>query len=361
MGPRRFAALATLSGTVALAGWGAAGHRGFGSFAIDSAVVAPAAMSVGQASTADRDPSETAAVVVGGVSAAEVPVVKASLPDPHPARPRETRAWPVTLFTPDPVTEEPKPAARPVAPPEECLEAEACIDDYLWSLYERTPKVDTNKVQERIKVTVEKKGKKRTITKTITKYVVGDFTWKDPIAAQRAGMSLKDYVIGGMDRGFKRKLYRALRAMDEAGHMPGITSAFRDDYRQGIASGNKAAADSSFHGGSRRGGYGRGLAADLVSVKGETRLQRYASSQELWKWIDAHEKELGIGRPYLDRDPPHVGPIDGKEYVAKRAQAKVRKARLETNKRSLAGATNGAKPAKSSDASGLQRRASAQR
>ena len=87
-------------------------------------------------------------------------------------------------------------------------------------------------------------------------------------------MSLKDYVIGGMDRDFKLKLFRAMRAMDDAGFMPGITSAFRDDYRQSIASGNKAASDSSFHGGSRRGGYGHGLAVDLVSVKGKTRLQR---------------------------------------------------------------------------------------
>jgi hypothetical protein len=120
---------------------------------------------------------------------------------------------------------------------------------------------------------------------------VEDFTWKDPIAAQRAGTSLKDYVIGGLDPGFKLKLYHALRAMDEAGLMPGITSAFRDDYRQSIASGNKAASDSSYHGGSRRGGYGHGLAVDIVSVKGENRMQRYASSEELWKWIDAHEKE----------------------------------------------------------------------
>jgi hypothetical protein len=83
-------------------------------------------------------------------------------------------------------------------------------------------------------------------------------------------MSLKDYVIGGMDRDFKRKLYDALHAMEDAGFSPGITSAFRDDYRQGLARGNKAAADSSYHGGSRRGGYGHGVAADLVSVKGET-------------------------------------------------------------------------------------------
>jgi hypothetical protein len=168
-------------------------------------------------------------------------------------------------------------------------------------------------------------------------------------------------VIGGMDRGFKLKLYRALRAMDDAGLVPGITSAFRDDYRQSIASGNKAASDSSYHGGSRRGGYGHGLAADLVSVRGDTRMQRFRSSQELWKWVDAREKEFGIGRPYLDRDPPHVAPIDGKEYADKRGRAKVQKAglqtknaqtaRLETTKRRLAvrddpGPTKRAEPAR---------------
>jgi hypothetical protein len=201
-----------------------------------------------------------------------------------------------------------------------------CIDEYLWALYERTPKVDTNKVTKQIKTTVKtKKGKTRTVTKTITDYVVADFAWKDPIAAQRAGMSVKDYVIGGMDRGFKLKLFRALRTMDDAGFMPGITSAFRDDYRQSIASGNKAASDSSFHGGSRRGGYGHGLAIDIVSVNGQTRLQRFAASEQLWKWIDTHETELGVGRPYLDRDPPHLAPIDGREYAAKRGRTIVRK------------------------------------
>ena len=78
-----------------------------------------------------------------------------------------------------------------------------------------------------------------------------------------------------------------------------------DRHCQG-ASGNKAASDSSFHGGSRRGGYGHGLAVDVVSVKGETRLQRFAVSEQLWKWIDAPERELGVGRPYLGRDPPHA-------------------------------------------------------
>jgi hypothetical protein len=167
---------------------------------------------------------------------------------------------------------------------------------------------------------------------------------------RRTGMSVKDYVIGGMDRGFKRKLYHALRAMDDAGLSPGITSAFRDDYRQGIASGLKAASDSSYHGGSRRGGYGHGLAADLVSVNGETRAERGKSSEILWKWIDAHEKELGIGRPYLDRDPPHVAPLDGKEYAAKRGRAKVQAAGLEKNRRPTSAAKDNHGVTKSANA-----------
>jgi hypothetical protein len=53
----------------------------------------------------------------------------------------------------------------------------------------------------------------------------------------------------------------------------------------------------------------------VVSVKGGTRDQRFASSEKFWKWVDAHGKEFGIGRPYLGRDPPHVAPLDGEEYA----------------------------------------------
>jgi hypothetical protein len=203
-------------------------------------------------------------------------------------------------------------------PADECLLSQDCIDQYLWSLYERARKIDTVKVSERYKVTVKKKGKKRTVTKTRTKLVTEDFSWKDPDAAEKAGMSMPQYVIGGMERSFKVKLYRLMRAADDAGHAPGITSGFRDDYRQSIATGKKAASDSSYHGGSKRGGYGYGLAADVVSVKGETRADRWITTDLLWKWIDENGPQYGIGRPYLDRDPPHIGPVDGKEYVDKR-------------------------------------------
>jgi hypothetical protein len=102
-----------------------------------------------------------------------------------------------------------------------------------------------------------------------------------------------------------------------------------------------------------------------VSVKGETRLQRYGASEELWKWIDAHEQELGVARPYLDRDPPHVASIDGKEYADKRGRVKVTNAaqakKNQVAKRNDPAATKRAKPAKSSKVSSLQNPASIQR
>ena len=218
---------------------------------------------------------------------------------------------------------------------DECLAREICMDEYLWSVYQRAPKEDTIKAIERRQVTVKVDGKARTVIKEFTTLVDEDFTWKDPKAAEKAGMSLMEYVIGGMDRDFKLKLYHALRAMDDAGLSPGITSAFRDDYRQSLASGLKAATNRSYHGGSLRGGYGHGLAADLVSVKGETRAERFTSSEHLWKWIDLHGKEFGIGRPYLDKDPAHVAPIDGKEYADHRRGANTQHARSETKTRNL--------------------------
>src|SRR6516164_6411925 len=371
----------------ALGGWVGAGLAGFGSLGIES-TGAPIEVSRATSTTAraeDVDAPRATALGEHDVSVADiasgsaassdtsptpqpgaVPVAIASLSTLDPERneakeapgsvviadtgsgsaalsdlpPMLQPATPSVLFAAMSPTDPVQNATRPAVTSEAldaCPEPDVCIDQYLWSLYERTPKVDTIKVEERIKVKVKNKGKTRTVVKTLTKYITEDFGWKDPKAAQKAGMSLKDYVIGGIDRDFRGKLYIALRAMDDAGFSPGITSGFRDDYRQELANGNKAAPDSSYHGGSRRGGYGHGLAADLVSMKGETRAERCTWSEILWKWIDAHEKELGIGRPYLDKDPPHVGPLDGKEYADKRNAAKARLAGLKKPSPSIDG------------------------
>ena len=348
MSSRQTAALAGLCGTIVLAGLVAAGHISESATnnagASDGAAVFASAHSglirapeviatpidTPQIASADESGVTVADVAIVNApplvagsneegSAADAAMVTGSLPLPAPSP--EIAAPSMRLASVNstgPIPGYPPKWVPWIAPPDECLDAEACIDPYLWAVYLRAPKLDTIKVKKRVKVTLTKKGKTRTVTKTITNLVDEDFTWKDPKAAERARMSLMVYVIGGMDLSFKRKLYRALRAMDDAGLAPAMTSGFRDNYRQDLASGNKASTDSSWHGGSRRGGYGHGLAADLVSANGATRAQRWISSELLWKWIDAHGREFGIGRPYLDRDPPHVGPIDGREYVEKR-------------------------------------------
>ena len=130
----------------------------------------------------------------------------------------------------------------------------------------------------------------------------GDFTWKDQAAAERVGMSIQDYVIGGMDPDFREQLYHAGLAMDRAGISWIILSGFRDDYRQDIAVGLKAHAGNSFHGGTlATGGYGHGCAVDLGSVDG-------LSNQRVWQWVAVHGAEFGLRRPLPERDPAHVQP-----------------------------------------------------
>ncbi|MBI5319765.1 MAG: D-alanyl-D-alanine carboxypeptidase family protein [Bradyrhizobium sp.] len=283
-----------------------------GNFAISSADVATAAellaeVAVETKPAADKQPN----------------VVVASLTDPAEVLPDAMTSVQAAAQGAAEAQPQDAPRGRPrLEIVGECLVAEACIDQYLFALYERTPKEDTIKETERRKVMVKRKGKLVTVTRSVTRLVDNDFTWKDPHAAERAGMSMIDYVIGGMEKSFKLKLFYMLQAAENAGLQPGITSAFRDDYRQSIASGLKAASNRSFHGGSTRGGYGHGLAADIVSVNGASRAQRWVSTEALWKWVDANGKQYGIGRPYLGRDPPHVGPTDGQEYTSRRGGTK---------------------------------------
>jgi hypothetical protein len=88
-----------------------------------------------------------------------------------------------------------------------------------------------------------------------------------------------------------------------------MNSAFRDDYRQALASGFKARPGNSLHGGSRRtGGYGHGQAADLTSAEG--------NSSTVWRWIDAHGAKYGLVRPMPGADPAHVQPRGSWHQIA---------------------------------------------
>src|ERR1700738_2592288 len=359
MNPRRSATVApALCGTVVLAGWIIAWLAGFGSAGIENTGAVsiedraasltadaelagpPQATAMGNAAVANTDVATAAESVTGMATGKTVAsyepesIVEAALPGPSQMLPADLPPVQVATANPsDAVPNDVKEAVSSIEILDECLVAEICIDRYLWAIYQRTPKEDTIEVHERRKVTVRKRGKTATVTKSFPRLVDEDSTWKNSKAAEKAGMPMMDYVIGGMDRSFKLKLFYTLHAAEQAGLSPGITSAFRDDYRQSIASGLKAATDRSYHGGSFRGGYGHGLAADIVSVKGTTRAERWTSTESLWKWIDAHGKEFGIGRPYLDRDPPHVAPTDGQEYAAHNRGTKVQHAGSDVKKR----------------------------
>jgi hypothetical protein len=353
---RRFATVAAALAVV-LAGCVVAWLASFGSAGIENIAAAPivdrpspsltaevadapqpTAMAHAAVDNADTAAPAAAVTVTNTTVAApdeSGPIGKAALTaSSHTMPPATPPVQVATAGTSDPLPNDSKNAVSSIEVPDECREADVCIDQYLWALYQRAPKEDTIKVNEQRQVAVKKKGKTVTVTRSFPKLVDEDFAWKDPKAAEKAGVPMIDYVIGGMDRSFKLKLFHALRAADVAGLSPGITSAFRDDYRQSLASGLRAATNRSYHGGSFRGGYGHGLAADVVSVEGGTRDQRWTSSEKLWKWIDAHGKEFGIGRPYLDKDPAHVAPIDGMEYAAHHRGTEARHAGSEKRSRS---------------------------
>jgi len=187
---------------------------------------------------------------------------------------------------------------------------------YLWRSTNGRPRKTPSRCLIRGKVTVRKKGRTVTVTRSFTKLVDEDFTWKD--RRRRKSRHADD---GLCHRGHGSELQAealscAFRAAD-AGLSPGIPA--------------RSAMTTSVDRKRPEGGDGQvipwrelpwrlchGLAADIVSVKGATRAERWTATESLWKWIDAHGNEFGIGRPYLDRDPPHLAPTDGKEYAAHR-------------------------------------------
>src|SRR5262245_25185111 len=175
------------------------------------------------------------------------------------------------------------------------------VDAYLWEVYRRAP---------------------------VKRDSTGDFTWKDVAAAKRMGLSMPAYVIGGMDPDFREQLYHAGRAMDRAGIRWSMLSAFRDDYRQGLAAGFKAHGGNSQHGGSNAtGGYGHGRAIDITSAEGD--------SSATWHWIDAHGPKFGLRRPMPGADPAHIQPRNSFHDLAHR----LREARLRLENETSATAT----------------------
>src|SRR5882672_8962199 len=109
---------------------------------VDAALPEPRAMLPPARIASASSPDPTQNDVEAPTPSAEVAgSVGAALPDPQemppPAKPP---ARLVSLFRSAPLEEDLKPAVRAAETPNECLVAEICIDDYLWSFYEQTPK-----------------------------------------------------------------------------------------------------------------------------------------------------------------------------------------------------------------------------
>ena len=176
--PRRLFVLAALCGTVALAGWIGAGLAGLDSLGVESTgapiEVGPAATGAAQATYVDGP--RAAALGEHGISGANIAIGGATLSDTPTMTQPAAPPVPFAAVSPtDPVQTAVGPAESADAV-DACPEQDVCVDQYLWSLYERTPKVDTVKMEERIKVKVKnKKGKTRTVVKTLTKYITEDF------------------------------------------------------------------------------------------------------------------------------------------------------------------------------------------
>jgi len=241
------------------------------------------AVPVAESSPAEPAPAAAEPSPQPAQAAVAAPVRAAAASDPQPAPIVFTKRW--SLAVPDWKEASPivvSPQATRLAPPSHAAEAApprregalAEVDRYLWEVYQRTQvKSDSS----------------------------GDFTWKDPAAAKHRGLAMPAYVIGGMEADFREQLYHAGRAMDASGVRWSMLSAFRDDYRQGLASGLKAHGGNSQHGGSNAtGGYGHGRAIDVTNADGEPSV--------VWHWLDVHGATYGLHRPMPGYDPAHVQP-----------------------------------------------------
>jgi hypothetical protein len=159
-----------LCGTVALAGWIGSEPAGLGLLGIENDG-APIKGNGATSATAGAEHVDVPrATALDEHSVADIASGSAALSDPPPT---PQPATPPVLFAAVSPTDPVQNAARPAVNSEaldRCPEPDVCIDQYLWSLYQRTRKVDTIKVEERIKVKVKKKGKTRTVVKTLTKY-----------------------------------------------------------------------------------------------------------------------------------------------------------------------------------------------
>jgi hypothetical protein len=99
---------------------------------------------------------------------------EAMLAEPAEMRTPESPVQFAALTPPDEGHHDAREEPNDIKAADECP-SDLCIDQYLWSLYQRARKVDTIKVVEQRKASVVKKGKLHTIIQKIVKLVREDF------------------------------------------------------------------------------------------------------------------------------------------------------------------------------------------
>jgi hypothetical protein len=204
-------------------------------------------------------------------------------------RPAAARSWLVEVGR-----QETRPACPSIGSELGKTQEPSVVDEYLCGVYWRMP----NKIDD-----------------------AGDFTWKDAAAAARVGRTVCEYAIQGMHRDLREALYALGTQADAAGLNWSFLSAFRDDFRQTIATGFKAQPCQSLHGGScRTEGWGDGQAADLWLADESGKPARDATA--LMDLVDRVGPSLGLSRPLRGADPPHVQVKGEWKAIAEQLRAK---------------------------------------
>ena len=173
----RFAALATvLCGTVVPAGWAVSELTGFDWPRIEKPALfedqrAASLSAKAETASANTEPVDapqpttidktvTTAAGTTGTDRAES-IVETALADssrklPAPTTPVQT----ATASEPDSVHTDTGEAVRSIETVGECLVSEICIDQYLWSLYQRTPKREPSRLWSKRKSQLRRKAKR---------------------------------------------------------------------------------------------------------------------------------------------------------------------------------------------------------
>jgi hypothetical protein len=152
LAPRRFARVAALCGTVVVAsavvdGFSLPDFKNTDAVPVEDRLAPPLSGDAGMS----MDNARTAVAAVTGTEGwGGAEAVEAALPDLSQMLPPETpRVQIATLSTSDPVQPEAKEAVNSTETVDECLVPEICIDQYLWSVYQRPSSTPSRSLSRR--------------------------------------------------------------------------------------------------------------------------------------------------------------------------------------------------------------------